>query len=221
MKLIIRITQLSFLILAAAMAASANSIWLEVNAGAQLANADITAGLGPLTGIIGALSNQTLGADMYEIYILDPEAFSATTIGNGNKPAIDPALYLFDSGGHGLFGNDNISNGNKQAQIPLGTTDLLTAGRYYLLIAPSGHLPETKTGSSIFGAITGTTGIDIGSGVLKQYGGTPSGDDSGKGYQIQLTGAGFAIPEPSSTAFAILGILSLACCSFRVRRGSH
>ena len=51
----------------------------------------------------------TTGSDLYEIYITNPNTFSATTTGNTKKPIVDPALYLFDSSGNGLFGNDNIS----------------------------------------------------------------------------------------------------------------
>lgn len=187
-----------------------SSIWNEVNAGGLPKSADVTSGLGPLTGIIGKLSDATAGADMYEIQIIDPAAFSATTIGNGNNPIVDPALYLFDSSGNALFGNDNTSGVNTQAQIPVGITNLLAPGWYYLLIAPSGHLPEDKNNVSLFGAITGTTGVATGSGVIKTYGGTPNGDDSGKGYEILLTGAGFAVPEPATMAFTGLGILALA-----------
>lgn len=201
--------------------ASASSIWTEINAGGQLANADVTSGEGPLTGIMGTLADPTTGMDMYEIYILDPSGFSATTIGTTKKPVADPALYLFDSSGHGLFGNDNMSEGDMQAQIPLGTTDSLAAGIYFILIAPSGHLPEDKNSKSIFGAIAGTTGVDDGSGVIKKYGGTPSEDDGGKGYEIELTGAEFAVPEPATLAFTILGIATLALRSRRLRRGTR
>ena len=178
----------------------------------------MTSGLGPLTGIIGKLPDATTGADMYEIRILDPTTFSATTIGNGNNPIVDPALYLFDATGTALFGNDNTSGADTQAQIPAGTTSLLAPGWYYLLIAPSGHLPEDKNNNSLFGAITGTTGVASGSGVIKGYGGTPNGDDGGKGYEILLTGAGFAVPEPATMAFTGLGIIALA---LRARRRSR
>ena len=102
--------------------------------------------------------------------------------------------------------------------MPAGTLSGLTPGRYFLLIAPSGHLPETKGGATIFGAIAGTTGVFTGSGVLKKYGGTPSVDDGGKGYDIQLTGAGFAVPEPATVAFTAVGI---ALLGWRSRRRSR
>ena len=194
------------------------SIWTEQNAGASIARADVTQGLGPLTDIFGALTNTTTGADMYEIYITNPNTFSAISTGNTKKPVVDPALYLFDAAGNGLFGNDNISGSNKQADLPAGTLTGLQPGLYFLLIAPSGHLPDDKHGNSIFGNITGKTGVFTGSGVLKNYGGTPSGDDAGKGYDIQLTGATFAVPEPATLGFTVLGI---ALVGWRSRRRSR
>ncbi len=204
------------LVLTFSMVAAASSIWNEGDnsegpAGGQIKNANVTVGFGALTDIVGTLGDVTGGSDLYEIYISDPGTFSATTTGNGSKPVIDPALYLFDTSGDGLFGNDNISGTDFQAQIPVGTTSLLTAGLYYILIAPSGNLPEDKNGNSIFGAITGQTGIFDGSGILKKYGGTPSADDSGKGYDIQLTGAEFAYtPEPGTLTFVGIGVAMLA-----------
>lgn len=200
------------------MPVTASSIWNEGDysqgdAGKNIGSANITTGLGSLTDIIGALNDQTGGADMYEIDISDPATFSATSTGNGNNPIVDPALYLFDASGVGLFGNDNISGTDFQAQIPVGTTDLLSAGLYYILIAPSGNLPEDKNGNSIFGAITGQTGVFAGNGnKLKSYGGTPSSDDSGKGYDIQLTGASFAVqtPEPGTVTFMLFGLAMVA-----------
>lgn len=216
MKLLLRAGLVGSLVLTISMVAAASSIWTEGDnseggAGGQIKSANVTVGFGSLTEIIGTLGDVTAGSDLYEIYISDPSTFSATTTGNGSKPVVDPALYLFNASGAGLFGNDNISGTDFQAQIPVGTTSSLTAGLYYILIAPSGHLPEDKNGNSIFGAITGQTEIFDGSGTLKEYGGTPSADDAGKGYTIQLTGAEFAYtPEPGSLTFVGFGVAMLA-----------
>jgi hypothetical protein len=164
--------------------------------------------------IIGALNNQTSGADMYEIMITSPTTFSATVTGNGNNPLVNSALYLFDSAGDGLFGNDNISGGNSLSAIPLGTTNLLSAGLYYILITTSGNLPAHNA-TNLFGDLTNTTIVQAALSALKingynTSGTTPNPGDTGKGYDIVLTGAGFAeTPEPATVALIGGGLLAL------------
>jgi PEP-CTERM motif len=228
MKSFIRICVLgcSFLALA-----SAGTIWHEGDngeggAGGLPNGANVTIGEGSLTDIIGTLSDETAGADMYEIYISDPANFSATTAGHGGNPIVNPSIYLFDSTGAGLFGNDNLSGGDSQAEIPAGTLDSLSAGLYYVLITPSGNLPENKNGESIFGDLTNTTTVGAGSSsplIIRKYGTsgtTPDPADSGSGYDIQLTGAEFAVqtPEPTTLGFAVVGLAALA---LRARRAAR
>jgi hypothetical protein len=196
------------------------TIWHEGDggqgdAGGLPGGANITAGSGgPLTDIIGALNNETAGADMYEIMITNPATFSATVTGNGANPIVNSALYLFDSAGDGLFGNDNISGGNSLSAIPVGTTSLLSAGLYYILIAPSGHLPAHGA-TDLFGDLTNTTAVQAALSALKingydTSGTTPSPADTGKGYDIVLTGASFAqTPEPATVALIGGGLLAL------------
>ena len=88
------------------------AIWTEQNAGGNLGNAEITSGSGVLTDIIGLLTDMTTGSDLYEIYITNPDTFRQRPRETPRKPIVDPALYLFDLTGNGLFGNDNISGGN-------------------------------------------------------------------------------------------------------------
>ena len=197
------------------------------DAGGMINSANITYGSGPLTDIIGRLTDITGGADMYEIFIGSPTTFSATTEGDtslGAKAIVNPAIYLFKANGDGLFGNDNISGSTTQAAIPVGTTSSLTAGLYYILIAASGNLPENTNGTPIFGDLTNTTTVAAGSSSparLKQYGpgAAPTTADAGKGYDIVLTGADFAqaTPEPTTVALTGLGIAALA---YRLRRKS-
>ncbi len=225
MKSIVKVSCLFFLASALTFTASASTVWhegdgMEGDAGGKPASANVVYGLGTLTEIIGAfgVNQQSSGADMYEIYISDPSTFSAMTVLPGNSPVIDPALYLFSLNGTGIVGNDNISGVNTQSSIPAGTLSALQPGDYFLLITPSGNLPEDSGGNSIFGAITGQTGIFNGSGILKKYGGTPSNDDSGRNYDIDLTGAQFVAPEPATMAFTGLGVALLA---WRVRRAKQ
>lgn len=209
--------------LASLAAANAGTIWHEGDdgeggAGGLPASANITLGVGPLTDIIGGLGNDLSGADMYEIFISDPVNFSAITTGHGTDPIVNPAIYLFDASGDGLFGNDNISGVNSQAAIPAGTTALLSAGLYYILITPSGNLPANKNGDEIFGDLTNTTTVTAGSSnplkIKSPYdtsGTTPNPINSGTGYDIELTGADFAqAPEPATLGFTAAGLIALA-----------
>jgi len=197
-----------------------STIWHEGDggqgdAGSLPATANITQGSGqPLTSIIGALNNDTVGADMYEISIVNPAGFSATVTGNGANPIVNSAIYLFDASGSGEFGNDDISGANPLSAIPAGTASSLAAGLYYILIVPSGHLPAHGA-TDLFGDLTGTTTVAAASGASKINGYNPSGTtpnpaDGGKGYNIVLTGAGFAeTPEPASIALIGGGLLGM------------
>lgn len=186
------------------------------DAGGLPGTANITTGVGFLNKIVGTLSDVTLGADMYEIYITDPSTFLATTVIHGGNPAQNPALYLFDSSGNGIIGNDN-DGVDAQASI---ADNALTQGLYYILVSSSGHLPGNGK-TLIFGDLTNTTNTSIPGTpvVITKYINstlTPSPALSGKDYEIDLTGAGFATaPEPSTIGLIGLGLGGVA---WRARR---
>jgi hypothetical protein len=187
------------------------SVWNEGDggqgdAGKFPAGANITAGSGgPLTTICGNLADATTGADMFEILITGSN-FSALTADRAGS-TLDPALYLFDSTGHALFGENDISGANVQAQI---TGQTITAGLYFLAIAASGQDP-LHTGSQIFGS-----GFDTSTGIQTPLSGTPklntwnnNGNSSGD-YRIALTGAEFAeTPEPGALGLVGIGLVGL------------
>lgn len=192
------------------------------DAGGVPGSANVTIGGGTLTDIIGALSDETAGADMYEIYIPNLQDFTATSTGTGDDPIVNPALYLFNASGDGLYGDDNTGAGS-QASISGASAASASPGLYYILIVPSGHLPENGS-TLLFGDLTNTIGQAnaLSSLVIKKYatsGTTPSPADSGKDYDIVLTGADFAeAPEPGTVALMGLGMAALAWRSRRVRR---
>jgi hypothetical protein len=185
------------------------------DAGGLPSTANITIGSGSLTEILGKLTDTTKGADMYEINIVDPGIFSATTIGTSTDPIQNPALYLFDANGNGVIGNDNTASG-AQASI---SDSSLAAGLYYLLLTPSGHLPAHGS-TDIFGDLTNTTNTSTpGSPIqITKYldtSATVSPADTGSDYEIDLVGVDFASPEPGTVALMGLGLAALA---WRTRR---
>jgi hypothetical protein len=177
------------------------------DAGKLPANANITAGIGPLTTICGNISDTSGGAgDMYEIYITGA-GFSATTAGRGANPLDNPALYLFDINGNALFAENDISGSNTQAEI----SDVsLAPGFYYLAIVPDNQEPLHNS-KLIFGELDGTTGVETP--AIKNTGldsWTNDGDSSGQ-YLITLTSADFAeAPEPATLGMVGCGLLLAA-----------
>ncbi len=94
-------------------------------------------GSGALTAIRG-----TIGAandvDVYAIYISDPNAFSATTIGG---TSLDTALWLFDENGNGVVHNEDDPDASTgfQSRIDNRTFCITQPGRYYLAISLFGR----------------------------------------------------------------------------------
>ena len=210
----------------------------ETNSTAQL----IPQGSQQLDAISGTLMGN---ADVFQLYLTGGQAFSATTasvytltelpgiiaqaedynIANPTAPLakvdtlLDPALYLFDSTGKGVYANDN-SYGSAQATLSSGPGGFSPTqpGYYYLAISNSGSFPVDANGNAIFanplqdqevGAIdpnslfTGFTS----STSINPVQGTPN-------YTIFLTGVqAAAVPESSST-LGIWGVGALGAAAF-------
>jgi PEP-CTERM motif-containing protein len=204
---------------AAPLCTAGAGIWNEGDAGEGDAgklpgSANITVGVGSLTKICGSLDNSGSGGDMYEIMITN-STFTALTAGIGVNGIDDPALYLFDSTGHGLYANNDISAASTQAGFTLTG---LTPGLYFLAIVPDNQQPEHGT-NLIFGDITGTN-TTVFTPVISNTrvdGWTNSGDSSGD-YSITLRNAAFATtPEPAT--FGLIG-LGLGLLAFARRRAN-
>jgi hypothetical protein len=203
------------------------------DAGQTLATADVTLGPGALNDIVGVIGNQN-DVDIYQIAITDPNNFSATTVVDGppspgtTPPTLNTQLFLFDANGYGIVANDDTASGEIRATIPPNFfVGVQGAGVYYLAISTNGSgspgsgLNPVSMSGQIFildpaTALSGAIGpgfadpLSTWTGVGQSGGAIP--------YDIQLTGAGFAVPEPGLAIAGVAGIIPLLGYSLRRRR---
>ena len=203
----------------------AASTWFEVgDAGKLPATAQVTVGSGPLTAISGAV--ETNDADLFQISITGTTPFSAATngeLGSAADPAFDTQLFLFNSDGLAVAGNDDHPGGSPGGSpfhsqiLPIS----LTAGIYYLGISGFNNDPQSAGGamfpSFLFNAQYGPAdGNPTGPGAGDPLSGWSDSGDSGD-YFIGLQGASFAVsvPEPITLLLMGLGLAGLGIGSRR------
>lgn len=115
----------------------------ETSDAEQLIPGTTTTGSGVLTRINGSFATGS-DSDLYAIRIVNPAAFSATTVG---LTVADTQFFLFDITGRGIVTNDDVAVGNRQSTI---TGALVPEpGVYYLLITTFDNDP-TFNGSQIW-----------------------------------------------------------------------
>jgi hypothetical protein len=176
----------------------------DCDAGQTLRTAQKPEGCGPLTRIGGVLKDKN-DVDLYKICISDPKKFFATTIGGA---WFDTQLFLFDSCGNGVIGNDDTWG----LQSYIGNVCGLTAGCYYLGITAFDQDPRDVCGNRIFASFPFNAQATrlSGSGALDHW------DDNGFGcdlrnecYNICLGGATFCRPDcatPEPCSLLLLGV---------------
>jgi hypothetical protein len=122
--------------------------------------------------------------DMYRLCLPGGGTFSATTVGG---TAVDTQLFLFDSSGLGVYGNDDVG-GLRQSTLPAGHARTpQAAGPYYLAVTPFNRDPSSALGP-IFPA-TGAVLEPSGSGAsepVSVWFGRAGGVGS---YSVGVTGA--------------------------------
>jgi hypothetical protein len=174
----------------------------------------------PLLSIDGSFTALD-DVDLYRIEIIDAASFAAETTAG---PGADTVLFLFDTDGMAIAGNDDLTGGNSVTEYWSRLTGVsgLVNGIYLLSISRWPYFP-VSAGGQIFS-------IDVGSEVLipdqgVAYPGGPgaaqplsgwanafgSDDPLQPSYSIALT----SVPEPGraarhAAAFAVFAILALA-----------
>ena len=140
----------------------------------------------PLTLITGTLAG---GADMYAILITDFASFSAAGVSS-----FDSQLFLFDSGGNGVYSNDDTGGAGTPGTLPSGHPFGPTHnGLYYLAFSAFNYDPISSGGRIFpdFLVVPGSLGIygPTGPGGGSAITGWTDPNSASGAYSIVLTGA--------------------------------
>lgn len=169
----------------------------------------------PLLAIDGSFT--ALGdVDLYRIEITDAAAFAAETT---TAPGADTVLFLFDTNGFAIAGNDDITGGNAVTQYWSRLTGItgLANGTYLLAISRWPYFP-VSAGGQIFPIDTVTevlipdqgvalpTGVGGGQALTGWANAFGSDDPLQPAYSIALTG----VPEPGDAASSAAALIAFA-----------
>ena len=210
-----------------AVPAFANFIQVGGGAGPLPASALDLTGAFPtvIQGVLDGSDPNTV--NMFKIDILEPNLFSAFTFFPGVFGVEDPALFLFNSSGAGVYMNDDEDPANAadtQACLPSSAANPcpqalppglgpLAPGNYFLAITRSANYPVDASLNEIFSPLNSTDVVGPNGGV-----GPVAGWDGGAfaspdtdlvNYDIILAGT---TPEPATWVMMVgagLGLLLL------------
>ena len=193
------------------------AVWTEVgDAGRLPSTAQATVGFGTLDTIFGNLENadpaQSLfDVDLYLIRIFDPLNFFARTVNAPGLYVSDPQLFLFNSSGLGIYMNDDDESGlnASQSRLPGGHPfGPLVAGLYLLGTGWWNNEPLSITGQIFSDANDpGTNGPGAGGSdpLMGWDDNVLARIDLETDYEINLTGAEFAVIIPEPNFFPAVG----------------
>lgn len=186
-------------------------VWNEVGDAGQnnVAAAQMTDGIGPLTTINGSLNGNN-DVDLYCINITDEARFVASVSAyTGN----DSMLWLFNMDGTLQVWNDDFSS-NFLSMIT--SQGVFANGHYILGVSSFANIPVDSDGNDLFGfgAWPGPDSDQLlgNSGILAGW--NNNGLNSGN-YEITLRGCEYCIPAPG--AAAVLGLGGLVAAGRRRR----
>ncbi|MEN3000794.1 MAG: DVUA0089 family protein [Armatimonadota bacterium] len=173
-----------FLAMSALLLSAPAQTWTEQGDAGDLPETAQSTGTGSISRIVGTHGPDDV--DMYAIYIANPSAFSATTVGGAS---FDTQLWLFDANGKGVVFNDDWSGSNR-SRIDNTSSCIPGPGLYYLAISAYNRDALGCDGGLIWTDAPYTTircpnGPEATSRVARWSGSTLAGGS----YTIFLTGA--------------------------------
>ena len=173
---------------------------------------------GAITSLTGTLSSGT-DADLFTIFIVNPAAFSATTV--NAVTGADTQLFLFRLDGTPIYMNDNAPGGlSLGSQLPAGNSLRPTTQGYYILgISVAGYNPVNILNQPLFAddpTTTAVRGQNVNNGNRPLDHWASDFVDTGGGYRIDFTGT--TVPEPTTWALLAFGTILVGGVARRKRR---
>jgi hypothetical protein len=186
------------------------------DAGQLIGTAQEPLGNGPLRNIYGTVTNGA-DVDLYRIYISNPTTFSASV--TSVSGSFDSGLALFNSGGYGIYGNDDARLGDSNAGLPAGDPrGPQAAGWYYIGVfdinsttptSGNGFGPENFIAPNTAAPFTSIITASGPGGASPLTGWAPPPDATGgavnEEYRLRLSGVS-VVPEPETYAMLLAGL---------------
>jgi hypothetical protein len=183
-------------VLSALLAIDVNCVHVEVGDAGEAGIAQAQAALlnGPSDSITGTIIPST-DVDLFSFCVTDPSAFSATTAGTATTETVnDTQLFVFNSLGEGIVGNDDIEDDSDdffRSHITSATfvANGGQAGLNYIAVSAFDLDPRDSTNGFIFlNSFPGQLDPIIPNAVLSHFDGKST--KKGGSYKISLTGVG-------------------------------
>lgn len=219
--------------LSLALASAKAQVYTEVGDAGQSPGSAQNSGLtqsttvGSTMMILGSFSGQN-DADVYMLTLTLPSQVQFSTVNaltsGGGMGGLDTALFLFNASGAPIYTNDDANGTTFQSRLPGNSTFTmsLAPGTYLIAISLSGNEPINASNQLMFATNPDSTAVrgpasGLNPSTFSGFNSNASFNQSGA-YQIDITTV--AVPEPSTVALCVLGLLSLGVFVVRKHKAS-